>query len=211
MVSVLPRTALAEFQVLFIGNSFTIGSGGGGVPGIFDALAQAGGHENPTTVMRAVGGVDFQFHSLDTTTRSVITSQPWTHVVLQNYSTEPTHLVDGTHSITDHLTHGASLYRQIITNNPQTRVILFETWSRAEAHSLITGVSGPGTFASTDEFQTELRTNYHRLAGELNAAHPANPPVVVAPLGDAWQNAGGLRPESDPGFVDLHAGDPVFV
>ena len=39
-----------EDKVLFIGNSFTIGSGGGGVPGIFDRLAQAGGHGDPTTV-----------------------------------------------------------------------------------------------------------------------------------------------------------------
>ena len=130
-----PLLASAEFKVLFIGNSFTIGSGGGGVPGIFDALAQAGGQENPTVLMRAVGGEDYEFHSLDPTTGAAIQSQPWTHVILQNYSTEPTHLVDGTHSIADHLTYGASLYRQIMTNNPATKVILFETWSRAAAHS----------------------------------------------------------------------------
>jgi hypothetical protein len=29
-----PSTVQAEFKVLFIGNSFTIGSGGGGVPGV---------------------------------------------------------------------------------------------------------------------------------------------------------------------------------
>lgn len=60
---VLPTLALAQNRVLFIGNSFTIGSGGGGVPGIFDRLAQAGGFADPDTVMAAVGGQDFEYHS----------------------------------------------------------------------------------------------------------------------------------------------------
>lgn len=193
--------AHAQYRVLFVGNSFTIGSGGGGVPGIFDRLAQAGGQPDPTTVMRAVGGQDFQFHSQDPTTQATIASDQWTHVVLQNYSTEPTHLTSG--SVADHYSYGSLLYRQVMTNNPNTRVILFETWSRAAAHPLITGVSSPTSFASTAEFQTELRTNYQGLAESLNAAYPANPPVKVAPVGTAWENAGGLRESSDPLFVPL--------
>ncbi len=206
---VLPlESAHAQHRVLFIGNSFTIGSGGsggGGVPGIFDRLAQAGGHPDPTTVMRAVGGQNFQFHSLDATTQATISSQPWTHVVLQNYSTEPTHLASG--SVANHYTYGSLLHRQIMTNHPQTQVVLFETWSRAAAHSLITGVSSPSGFASTAEFQSELRTNYQGLADALNAAHPINPPVVVAPVGTAWENAGGLLPAADPFFVPLFGSD----
>lgn len=199
--------ARGENKVLFIGNSFTIGSGGGGVPGIFDRLAQAGGQADPTTVMRADGGVDYQYHSTNATTQTAITSQPWTHVVLQNYSTEPTHLVDGTHSLAHHFSSGTQLYQQVLSNNPATRVVLFETWSRAAAHSLIAGVSSPTSYASTTEFQGELRSNYHRLANQLNAAFPANPRVQVAPVGDAWENAGGLRAEADPGFLDLHGSD----
>lgn len=106
-----PYTVQAEFKVLFIGNSFTIGSGGGGVPGIFDRLAQAGGHEDPTTVMRAVGGVDYQYHSQDPTTLTTINSEARTHVILQNYSTEPTHLGDGVQGLADHMTYGTELYR----------------------------------------------------------------------------------------------------
>jgi len=201
----IPSAARGQYRVLFIGNSFTIGSGGGGVPGIFDRLAQAGGHPDPTTVMAAVGGVNYQYHSQDPATQAAIRSQPWTHVVLQNYSTEPTHLASG--SIPDHYTYGSLLYRQVFTNNPQTRVILFETWSRSAAHSLITGVSTPTSFASTAEFQSELRTNYQGLADLLNATYPTNPAVVVAPVGDSWENAGGLRAASDPLFVPLHASD----
>ena len=195
--------ALAEHKVLFLGNSFTIGSGGGGVPGIFDALARAGGHADPTTVMQAVGGVDYQYHATDATAQAAIASQPWTHVVMQNYSTQPTHIG----SVANHLTYGSLLYRQVLSNSPQAKVILFETWSRSAAHSLITGVSTPSSFASTAEFQAELRTNYHKLADSLNASNPANPRVEVAPVGDAWENGGGLLPASDPGFLDLHTTD----
>lgn len=205
LVLLSPLAASAQHRVLFIGNSFTIGSGGGGVPGIFDRLAQAGGQPNPTTAMQAVGGQDFQFHSQDPTAQAAIASQPWTHVVLQNYSTEPTHLASG--SVADHYAFGSLLYRQVMTNNPSTEVILFETWSRSAAHSLITGVSTPTSFASTAEFQTELRTNYQGLADQLNATYPANPTVVVAPVGTAWENAGGMRPSADPFFVPLYAAD----
>lgn len=201
----LPTLTLAQNRVLFIGNSFTIGSGGGGVPGIFDRLAQAGGHANPDTVMAAVGGQDYEYHSQAPATQSAITSQPWTHVILQNYSTEPTHLASG--SVTDHYTYGTLLYQQVLQNHPQTQVILFETWSRAAAHSLITGVSSPTSFASTAEFQSELRTNYRGLADSLNAAYPTNPPVRVAPVGTAWENAGGLRDSNDPLFLPLFGSD----
>lgn len=200
-----PIAAHAQNRVLFIGNSFTIGSGGGGVPGIFDRLAQAGGHADPNVVMQAVGGTDFQYHSQNATTLATVASQAWTHVILQNYSTEPTHLASG--SVADHYTYGTLLYEKIIHNNPQTQVVLFETWSRSAAHSLITGVSTPTSFASTTEFQTELRTNYQGLASSLSATHPTNPPVIVAPVGDAWENAGGLRATSDPLFVSLHGSD----
>ncbi|HOY59431.1 MAG TPA: hypothetical protein PK640_15020 [Verrucomicrobiota bacterium] len=191
--------------MLFIGNSFTIGSGGGGVPGIFDRLAQAGGQADPITVMRAVGGQNFQYHSQDATTQSTLESQPWTHVVLQNYSTEPTHLAGG--SVDDHYAFGTALYRQAMANSPMTRVILFETWSRAAVHPMITGVSSPTSFASTAEFQAELRSNYQGLADVLNATHPTHPPVVVAPVGTAWERAGGLLPPSDPAFVPLFGSD----
>ncbi len=197
--------AHAQYRVLFIGNSFTIGSGGGGVPGIFDRLAQAGGHPDPTTVMRAVGGQDFQFHTQDSASQAAITYNQWTHVVLQNYSTEPTHLASG--SVADHYAYGSLLYRQVMTNNPNTRVILFETWSRSASHSLITGVSSPASFASTTEFQNELRDSYHGLADTLNVAFPSNPPVIVGPVGTAWENAGGLREPSDPLFVPLFGTD----
>jgi hypothetical protein len=206
LLASIPVTGLAELKVLFVGNSFTIGESAS-VPVIFDRLAQAGGHGDPTTVMRAVGGMDYKFHAIDPTTLATINSQDWDYVILQNYSTEPTHLVDGTHSISDHHFYGTSLYDSVIASSPGARVILFETWSRAAAHSLITGTSSPTSFASTTEFQSELRLNYRNLAEALTSNHPSNLPVWVGPVGDAWENAGGLLPPSSPGFVDLFGSD----
>ncbi len=154
-----------------------------------------------------MGGTDYLFHSKDATSQAIIASNQWTYVILQNYSTEPTHLVDGQHSLANHYAYGKQLCQQVMTNNPGARVVLFETWSRSAAHPLITGVSSPGSFASTAEFQTELRTNYQGLADILNATHSANPSVQVAPVGAAWENAGGLRAASDPLFVPLFASD----
>ena len=193
-------------SVLFIGNSFTQGDTAS-VPVIFDRLAQAGGQEDPEVTMRAVGGTDYQFHSSDAATLAAINSRLWDFVVLQNYSVEPTHFVDGQHSIADHYTYGTLLYQQVMAKNPNARVILFETWSRAAAHAYITGTSTPTSFASTAQMQSELRTNYAGLANSLNQNNPGKPAVRLAPVGTAWEIAGGLRAASDSQFADLHGSD----
>jgi hypothetical protein len=204
----LEFSTAAERQVLFIGNSFTQGSPvPGGVPELFDRLAQAGGQGDPVTVMSAVGGTDFRYHATNATTRSHLASRAWTDIILQNYSTEPTHLEDGTHSLSNHFTYGSQLYDLATSQAPLARVFLFETWSRAASHALIKGVSNSSGYASTAAFQSELRANYRLLAELLNREHPANPPVTVAPVGDAWESAGALREPSDPFFSSLHGSD----
>jgi hypothetical protein len=191
-------------KVLFIGNSLTYGQGGtAGVPLVFQRLAFAAGYTDTVVDLRTMWGSDFQYHAGNATTLSGIRSQAWDFVVLQNYSTEPTHLVDGSHSIAKHLSFGLQLYQQIKANRAQTQVILYQTWSRAAAHSLITGVSSTTSFASTAEFQDELWANYWLLANSVAYDYPADLPVRVSPVGDAWELAGGLLPSSNPAFVSL--------
>jgi hypothetical protein len=211
----LPASIFAQPKILFIGNSFTYGGSDatnktmklGGVPALFSLLAQAGGQPKPEIKMITAGGQDFCYHNSHPATLAAIKEQPWDYVVLQNYSSEPTHLVDGKHSVTNHYVYGTALYKRVMSNNPLTHVILYETWSRAAAHPFITGVSGPKGFASTTEFQAELRANYNGLANALNKTNPTYPPVIVAPVGDAWENLGGLRAASDSHYVRLHASD----
>lgn len=212
----LPLLSQAEDKILFIGNSYTYAYSdpgmnaqkAGGVPGIFSAMARAGGHGNPMVVMRAVGGKDFKFHSQSAATQSTIKSQPWNYVVLQDYSTEPTHYVDSRHSIANQRKFGLKLYDEIMTNNPHTQVILYETWSRPVANKkYIRGISASNSFASTAEMQRELRTNYLTLARLMEATNPDGPAVMVAPVGDAWQNAGGLLSPTNSDFVNLFKKD----
>lgn len=203
----LTHGALAENKVLFMGNSYTYGSGGTqSVPDIFDALANAGGQADPTTVMRAVGGKDYQYHYENSQTH--IAQEQWTHVIMQNLSTEPTHVGD----ISDHNTYGTLLYNSIIANNSDTQVMLYMTWARQESHSLITGTSTSSSFESTDEMLDELRTNYDALAASLTAANPTLLPIKVNPAGVAFMRAGGNLVNTDPNYIDLfsdgtHAND----
>jgi hypothetical protein len=197
----------AQNRVLFIGNSFTAALTWGGhvsVPDLFDALAQAGGQEDPHVAMRAFGGYSFEDHVANHHTQSGIQSEQWTHVVLQNYSSEPTHLTpNGGHTVDKHFTYGTMLYNQVMANSTDTRVVLYETWARHANHPLITGISSNTSFASTTEMMNEVRTNYALLAEQLNAANPDHPPVIVSPVGSAWENAGGNLPPDDPLYVDL--------
>lgn len=195
----------AELKVLFIGNSFTYGYGSTtGVPDLFDRLARAGGQADPITLMRTVGGAKFKDHAGDSDTLAAINSKDWTHMVLQNHSAEPTHLTPNSgKSIADHLTFGRALYQQAMINHSHSKVVLYETWSRAASHPIITGTSTNTTFASTTQFQNEVRTNYRLLRDNLNNEFPDAPSVSVAPVGSAWELAGALLPLADPDFVDL--------
>jgi hypothetical protein len=207
----------AEYKVLFVGNSYTIGQGPGPetpggyepsstgrtIPDIFDALARAGGQEDPTTDAWMDGGKGFKDHYENGVLDDFDADPDWTHVVLQNYSTGPTHVGN----IEEHMTYGGLLYDEVIAKNPGAQVHLYMTWARAEVNDMISGTSTATTFASTDEMLDELRTNYYALANSLTADHPENLPVIVNPVGDAWNNAGGNLPASDPDFIDLFYSD----
>lgn len=193
--------------MLFIGNSFTMGaSGSSSVGTIFDHIANAKGEIDPYVFVRATGGVTFRTHYFTDATQEAIRAEQWTHVILQNYSTDPTHLGDGS-GLSNHYEYGELLYDAIIANNPGTQVILYETWSRAADHSLISGQSTSSSFASTAEMQSELRFHYRALAERLNNKHPENKPVIVAPVGDSWENIGGLLDLDDPDYVNVHGSD----
>lgn len=187
--------AQAGLNILFYGNSFTLGTGSTrSVDYLVDKIAVAAGAADPTTVSAAVSGQTLSYHLAYNT--SVIANglpagQHWDYVVLQDYSTQPTHVG----SVAAHRADFLAMYQLVAANSPNVKAIGFETWARAPGHSFYTG--SPPSFTNPAEMQAELRNGYALSTADVNAAMGAGK-SQVAPVGDAWEATG---------WNNLHASD----
>lgn len=172
-------------NVLFIGNSFTMGNGDetvlqpGGVPFLFAELAVAAGVERPVTRLCALGGRKFSDHLQDETgALTAIREGGWDYVVLQGYSTAPTHAghPESFHSC------GVQLHREILQASPQATTVLYETWARHPQHPMVSGAASLFPDGPT-QMQRELREGYRQLLALLGEG------ACIAPVGDAWELA----------------------
>ena len=77
-------------QILFIGNSYTFFND---MPGIFSDLAESGGFDADVTTV-AKGGYSLADHTQDAETRSILESQNWDFVILQEKSDIPAQVAD---------------------------------------------------------------------------------------------------------------------
>ncbi len=207
VAGVLCGAALAESprNLLFYGNSFTLGVGSteaesfGGVPEVVRQLAIAAGFPAPRVENAAVSGQSLAWHLANNT--AVITDPAdfaevpdfqWDAVILQEYSTNPTHIGDPPGFRTDALT----LFGLVRGHSPGARAVLYETWARGPGHSFYFG--NPPLFpGGPAQMQQELRANYELAREDLAAAFGADS-VAVASVGDAWEATG---------WADLHADD----
>ena len=203
----LPIAVQADepLTILFYGNSFTLGSGSteaeaiGGVPGVVKALAVGAGHATPNVENAAVGGQTLSYHL--TSNLAVIgnpqdfTPDPnfqWDYVVLQGYSTRPTHIGE----LAIFRSAAAALFGEVQGHSPNAGAILYETWARAPGHSVYTGT--PPSFPDGPaQMQEELRDGYGEAELDIDLTLGADW-AVVAPVGNAWE---------DTGWDDLHATD----
>lgn len=199
--------ALAENpkNILFYGNSFTLGIGSteaeqfGGVPEVVKQLAVAAGYPAPRVENAAVSGQSLAWHIGNNTGAiadpgdfAEVPDFQWDLVVLQEYSTTPTHIGDPAAFRSD----ANTLYGLVLSHSPAAQAVLFETWARGPGHSYYTG--SPATFpGGPAQMQQELRDNYELARQELAAAHGAEN-VSVARVGDAWEATG---------WANLHATD----
>lgn len=147
-------TARAE-SILFVGNSFTYGepAGGapivedyqpstvtdlngsniGGVPALFKQLTVEAGL-NFTVSLETVPGVGLDYHYQNKL--PLLTTQPYDVAILQGYSTlDPVHPGDPTNQII----YSNLLAKALDQQNPNTRVLLDATWSRADQTYLPSG------------------------------------------------------------------------
>lgn len=186
MLSVSIATAENAKNLLFYGNSFTIASGFGSsqtVPNLVRSIANAAGHPAPTVVNPSIAGWSLQQHltsNTGTINTGIAAGQNWDAVILQDYSTQPTHIGN----MAEHRSSYLAMYQLVRARSAGAVAIGYETWARGPGHSYY-----PGTFANPAAMQAELRNGYNLSTADVNAIYGPGT-STVARAGDAWQAAG---------------------
>lgn len=191
-------------DALFIGNSYTYGgpeqtvNSHGGVPKIVEAIATSKG-KKLDTLMLTVGGKDWTFHLARPETDTDIKLKKWNWVILQDFSTEATHAGKPD----DFAKNGVEFYKRIMANSKDTKVVLYETWSRPKGSPFYTGKDSDKTFVDIAEMDGEIQKNYHELAKKLEEIDPGNQ-VLFAPVGEAFTLCRAKYPDISLNYSDLH-------
>lgn len=181
-------------KVLFIGNSFTMGTGdretvaGGGVPGIVANLAEAAGLPAPLLEMSARGGFSLGQHLQDgNRIETALHSEDWDYVVLQEFSTLPTDPGDPVRGgIDEFMASLVELKSMIDELVPGAEILLFQTWAREQEHRYYQGADAryPG---GVEAMSAMLSENYAAGANRIGAR--------VVPVGEAWETSRIRLPE----------------
>lgn len=193
-------------EILFVGNSFTHGqdarlSQHGGMPMVFQAIARDKGKDVNATMM-APSGKDWGFHLKNPETLLVIESRRWDVVVLQDYSTKPTHIGNRK----DFFENGQNLCELIWKNSPDAKIVLYRTWARHPEHAFYSTPEKISKFRDFDQMNSQLGEGYGELLKKLAAANPEKE-FLLAPVGDAFAHCSKKFPEVAVYGADLyHAG-----
>ncbi|TWU22650.1 PEP-CTERM sorting domain-containing protein [Bythopirellula polymerisocia] len=187
----LPAAAEDPKDILWYGNSFTLATCCGSsvsVPNTFRAIAASAGHPLPRMYNASVNGQSLQWHlttpsQLDYITTQISAGENWEHVVLQDFSTGPTHIGN----LPEHLSSTLALYQAVAAHSPQVVPVLYETWARGYGNAFYTGVS-PSFPGGPTQMQQELRDGYDLSTANINTTVGSDI-AKLAPAGDAWELA----------------------
>ena len=199
---VVSWTAFCAEKILFVGNSFTFAAGAqavtklGGVPKLVEVIAAVKGRKAEVSMVVG-GGKDWAYHLRQPETETALASKKWNWVVLQNFSTKPTHIGN----LPEVLTNGEIFYKRIRRHSPEAGVVLYETWARGPGHSLYTGVSTQNSFVDQEQMTGELQKGYTDLKNRLESIEPGEQ-VRLAPVGTAF----ALCQKKNPG-INLYSSD----
>lgn len=202
----LSAGAASAKTILFIGNSFTMGSGSpvrtyqantvhdlnppnergqtlGGVAAIFKEFTREAGLDYDVSI-EAVGGRNFDFHYNE---RLGAIDRPWDIVVMQSYSQLNKDKPGDPAIITE---YGAKLAKAFHARNPNVQVWFNATWSRADYSS---PEIAPWKGKPIDQMAKDVYAGFEK-------ARAASPDVAgIIPVGLAWNRAwaSGIA-DSDP-------------
>ncbi len=177
-------------SILFVGNSFTFGSGSavrfyrndtvtdlnnegiGGVPALFKSFAQQAGLD-VDVALETRGGVGLDFHLENKL--GVIGRRGWDTVVAHGYSTLD---ADKPRDAGKLVATAKQMGDFLRGRNPQVEYYLMSTWSRADQTYPAKGAWAGLPIA---QMGTDVRVAYDKAATAANAK--------VIPVGDAWNRA----------------------
>ena len=198
-------TASAQpLNVLFYGNSFTMGFGSTrSVNAVFLDIAVAAGNDVPLVQSAAASGQDLAWHVANNTSpifTSIPLNRDWDFIVMQEHSTKLTRAWTGSPSFPASVTasgnDAVALYNVATSRSPDVVPVLYETWARGPGHPFYT--DAPPLFpGGPAEMQAEVRAGYASLQDALDA-FVGRDLARIAPVGDAWETAN---------FDRLHAPD----
>lgn len=187
----VPGVCLAQpLNLLFYGNSFTIGVGFGStrsVDTLVRDIAVAAGYPQPYVRSAASAGQSLEWHRLNNTaviTNGIASGQNWDYVILQDFSTQPTQIGN----LGLHRSSYTGLYQLVRNHSPNVKAVGFETWARAPGHSFYAGAT-PSFPGGPAQMQQQLRDGYNLSTADANALFGAGT-SEVSPVGDGWENAG---------------------
>ncbi|MBF0196449.1 MAG: hypothetical protein HQL32_02005 [Planctomycetes bacterium] len=185
-------------NIIFFGNSFTLGSGDnqvkkviGGIPGLVTRMAEGMGIPAPNVERALKGGKSLEFHMKE---HSILIDKPadqvfnkyekpiqWDVMVLQEYSTRPLSIPKvGRFDLT--LRYAEELVAKGKSLNSNMRTILYQTWARHESLPKYY----PNMFKTPNDFQNDLIHHYSLLRNHLNKVF-RDQSCDIAPCGLLWQ------------------------
>lgn len=197
-------------NVLFVGNSYTIGSrsepiaSAGGVPKYVEDIAASKG-KALTSETVAVRSQDLAHHLEQPATQEAIQAAAWDWVVLQELSTKPTRVGDPDGFFADAMT----FYERARASSPNAKVLLYQTWPRPAESSYINATGKPSAkkFESSEEMLREVVDNYAEAARRIEGAEPGRQ-VLVARVGEAFALASAKYPHLVVYGKDSHHASP---
>jgi len=191
-------------SILFVGNSFTFGSGSavhyyrnntvtdlnnegvGGVPALFKVFTVQAGLKFDVS-LETRGGIGIDWHLQNK--KAEISSRPWDIVVAHGYSTldqekphDPAKLIETSKELAD----------LVRAKNPEVQLFLTSTWSRPDQ---VYPKEGAWHGTAIDVMGKDVRTGYDKAAAAAGA--------TVVPVGDAFNRAMAV------GFADTNPYDGI--
>lgn len=190
LVAAAPTRAEDPFDIIYFGNSFTNATCCGSsrsVPDVIRDIAVAAGRPAPRNVNRSVNGQSLAWHLANNTSAintAIPVAEDWDFVVLQDFSTMPTHIGN----LSQHLSSSLAMYQAVANRSADVVPVMYETWARGPGHSYYTGAN-PSFPGGPAQMQQELRDGYQMSTANINAT-VGDDVARLAPAGDAWEVAG---------------------